>query len=562
MTICSSLSDLLRRLVRWTEPKGPPGTGKTASTMAPSLLARACWASLTGNSLNVLVTAPSNTAIDELLEDTAEILEETTGDGRPFDHPTNIELVRVGSKPSTLPDNVEYIDYNRDAHAGKVDRVADRLQANTHTGTQQISLGEYGTAGADEADAESAEAAESDEDAPITIVFTTIPSGWKFLEKITPGSSPDSEEVVTQSVWDVLAADEASMLEIPDFLHAGTAFRPHGQVLVAGDHRQLPPVQKADWDEVRRRDLRATAAYLSTLDYLRLLRGTDVIEDAPLEGFECDCDREAVDLPLVQLETTYRFDDRVASLMERTVYSKDGIPYESALDPASYEPKTEPPEAVAPIFDGETSVALITYDPKKPHQQSNPIESIITQSLIQYTSEESTVGVVTPHNAHRGSLLSQIPTSKTDSPDKGWREISPRDTQIETVNRFQGGERDVMMLNGTVSDPSYIEAESEFLLNENRINVSLTRHSKLLVVIVAESIIGHMPSDPDLYDEASIWKVLSSDLGEAPTVDDTADWSDDLGEFLGQTGWTGETVPTEPFVSEGLLPSSVSVYTL
>lgn len=97
-------------------------------------------------------------------------------------------------------------------------------------------------------------------------------------------------------------------------------------LLKAGDYRQLPSILKVVWDEVRRRDLRATPAYLSTLDPLRLLLGTDVIEDVPLKWFECGCDREAVDPPLVQLETTYRFDDRVASLMERTVYSKDGSP--------------------------------------------------------------------------------------------------------------------------------------------------------------------------------------------------------------------------------------------
>lgn len=49
-----------------------------------------------------------------------------------------------------------------------------------------------------------------------------------------------------------------------------------------------------------------------------------------------------------------------------------------------------------------------------------------------------------------------------------------QDVLFETRNRFHGGERNVMSMNATVSDGNYIAAEDEFLLTENRINVSST----------------------------------------------------------------------------------------
>jgi hypothetical protein len=557
--------------------QGPPGTGKTAATMAPSLLARAYAATADGHSANMLVTAPSNTAIDQLLKDTAELLEQAESDDAPFASHGDVELVRIGSRNGTGESNVTYADYNKDAHESRIDRICERLHTDTHTHERTSGDGVAGSPGGDEqlslsswsdssqsgdeggADAESDSAKESEP--PITIVFATVPRSWNFLKRYTPGSQPDTAEVAAQSVWDVIAFDEASMLEIPQLLHAGVGFREGGQVLVAGDHRQLPPVQKADWDDVRRRDIRETAAHLSALNYFRLLRGIDVLDEAEMDGFKHDCDREAVSIPLIQLDTTFRFDEQVASLMQRTLYSKDGIPYQANEELAGYETDDAPPDVLKTVFSGETSVALITYDPVVEHQQWNPIESIITQSLIPHTDEDTEIGVVTPHNAHRGHLHSHLPTSRRTDADGGWRSLPGRDTQIETVNKFQGGERHMMVVNATVSDPSYIDTESDFLLSEKRINVSLTRHSELLVVVVPNTILGYIPSDPDLYEEATIWKVLAADLGEAPTASVEPDWSDDLGAFLADTDWESETVP-DFFTKDELLPLEVSIYTL
>lgn len=540
--------------------QGPPGTGKTAATMAPSLLARACAAATNGRSLNFLVTAPSNTAIDQLLEDTAELLETAKGDGGPFASGVDIELFRIAPTVGKLADKVTAADYNNEDHDGRIRRLDERLRTHgsLHEDDAQQSLTDYSGDGEPQKDNDATE--DNDDTPPITFVFATVARTWRLLKEIAPSSKPEDSEIAAQSLWDVIAVDEASMFELPDLLLAGSAFRGHGQVLVAGDHRQLPPVQKRDWEDTRRRDLRATAAHLSTLDYLRLLRGEDVLEDDQLAGFECNCTRKNVQIPLVQLVTTYRFDDRVASLMQRTVYSKDGIPYESGRESDIVDACQDPPDPLATIFGEDTSVALIAYNPTEYHQQWNPIESIITQTILYYTTSDTDIGIVTPHNAHRGHLQSTLSSGQNDSQDSFGRGISQRDVQIDTVNRFQGGERDLMVLNATVSDPSYIDSESEFLLQENRINVSLTRHRDLLVVVVPESILGYVPGEPELYEQATIWKVLASDLGESPTATEAKpNWQGELGNFLVDAGWTPETVPD--FLNP-MLPSEIFVYTL
>ncbi len=90
-----------------------------------------------------------------------------------------------------------------------------------------------------------------------------------------------------------------------------------------------------------------------------------------------------------------------------------------------------------------------------------------------------------------------------------------------------------MAVNATVSDPNDIAAEDEFLLTENRINVSLTRHRDLLIVFAPEALLGYLPDDPELYEQATLWKMLALEPGDKAggnRVDN--DWTGDLGHVL------------------------------
>ena len=58
-------------------------------------------------------------------------------------------------------------------------------------------------------------------DEPLTLVFATTTRSWRFLKEIAPGSNPDDSTIAEQELWHLLAVDEASMLELPNFLLAG-----------------------------------------------------------------------------------------------------------------------------------------------------------------------------------------------------------------------------------------------------------------------------------------------------------------------------------------------------
>ena len=104
---------------------------------------------------------------------------------------------------------------------------------------------------------------------------------------------------------------------------------------------------------------------------------------------------------------------------------------------------------------------------------------------------------------------------------------------MDTVERYQGGEADFIIISSTVSDPDYVRSESEFLLNLNRINVAISRMKKKLVIVASRSIFEFMPQDAKDYDKALLWRGIAQTVGF--TANSTPKWRGSLSEFLGKT---------------------------
>lgn len=63
---------------------------------------------------------------------------------------------------------------------------------------------------------------------------------------------------------------------------------------------------------------------------------------------------------------------------------------------------------------------------------------------------------------------------------------------IDTVERVQGAERDVILFAFTTSDPDFVA--SEFLNNPNRFNVAITRARQKLVVVGSRAFFSAIPT--------------------------------------------------------------------
>jgi superfamily I DNA and/or RNA helicase len=74
--------------------------------------------------------------------------------------------------------------------------------------------------------------------------------------------------------------------------------------------------------------------------------------------------------------------------------------------------------------------------------------------------------------------------------------MAPAETPIvDTVERMQGNERELIVVSYAVADREYAESEAGFLLSPNRFNVAVTRARSKLVLLVSEEVLEAVPSD-------------------------------------------------------------------
>lgn len=464
--------------------QGPPGTGKTSGATSLAILARAFARGTDGKPLRAMITGASNKAIDEVMEDVHDALveyqEKTTGQ-TPLD---NVQLVRLtGNPPSNQLEQVDYTSlYDNE------DEI-ERLYRNhlENAGSRQATISE--TSGGSPTH---------------TIIFTTPSTFYKFaqyhpdvLEYNQGVDAADRMDGFEQyrSLFDLLCVDEASMLSMPQLAMAGAFTSEEAQIILSGDQRQMPPVQQYEWLDEDRRTIEEVVPFLSSLDFFRLLRGDD-LEQLSEEHWDALPSNYNADIPITRLQTTYRCHSDVADFLRRWVYQQDGINYRSDQTYTIQPTKTDN-TAIQNILDKDTPITLILHEDAS-SRQSNRVEAKMAREIIEAIPPSETTGVVTPHNAQKGLL-----NTMTDR------------AQVDTVERFQGGQRDVMVVSATVSDPDFLSAESEFILNPNRLNVALSRMKKKLVVIAPKTLFTLLPDDTDEYEDSIIWKGLYKEVDVA-----------------------------------------------
>ena len=284
---------------------------------------------------------------------------------------------------------------------------------------------------------------------------------------------------------------------------------------------------------------------------------TDDPEDSPIQ--------------VEQLIESHRFDQELAGLLTRFQYHMDDITLTAAkphpLPSSAYTASTA---GLAAVFESSASLVFVCYDDRN-HQMVNPIETTITQAIAEAVSSSSptakpdggttdsvcgdpaetgtdgplaaaiqtdsdgpstpSFGVVTPHNAQRGALDMRLDDTMT----------------ANTVEKYQGGERDVIAVSATVSDPEFARREERFILNPNRLLVTISRSRQLSVVVCSTSLFEVAPKDTESLDGGPVWARLFT---QAAGRDPSPAWAGELAAFVGDSVDVHATVPVEVYHGE------------
>jgi hypothetical protein len=432
--------------------QGPPGTGKSYST-AFAVFARLQGAMKEKRPCRVFVSCKTHAATDVLLKNVLEVREKLRElraadpklfakhfDARLLDVP----LYRVAPR-DLPPEGVIHLPKD-DEKQDDEDYNADVIQGS-----------EWAVVGA-------------------------TPGGiYGMLKKKWP------KGIFGHELCDLLVLDEASQMNLPEAVMAALALKADAPVVVVGDHRQMPPIVKHDWDAEARRTFRQFQVYESLFDTLR-----------------------AKHPPIIRFAESFRLHSAMAEFLRQEVYRHDGIAYHSKKrDRLPAHPVAD--DLAAAVLHPDYPLVVVAHD-EAGSQMRNAFEQALIEPVLRSLADKTKygldavdgLGIVVPHRAQRAALQQAFPELCILDAATGL----PSRSAIDTVERFQGGERTVILVSATESDRAYLLASSQFLLDPRRLTVALSRAKRKMVLVASRSIFSLFSPDEETFANALLWKNL------------------------------------------------------
>ncbi len=437
---------------------GPPGTGKT-STLTAYLMAVIEEAIAMDRPRKILLTGPNYRAVEVLLHKLLEALNHQPALA------CQLFMAYSKSRPVTpLP-----------------------VPAAGHLVANAVSLG-------DGAGVAALQAAYSSKGVSVFAISAhTIPS---LVEATTGNAAP------LVNAFDLVVIDESSQVPVTLALRPLAALNANAELVVAGDPMQMPPVQSLAPPAGAEHLVGSIHSYLTerfAIAQQRLLvnyRSADHLVDfARTLGYD---QRLSANTPSRRLQLLN---------VPSSIVLPAGLPASSAwgalLDPAKVVTTLlhdDPRSSQANAAEAKM-VASLVYTLR--HCVASALAPSGGTPLSQFTDDDfirEGVGVVTPHKAQRSLVLSELnnlfPGVSRDLLQES----------VDTVERFQGGERHTIIVSFGVGDVDVIQGEEEFLLQMERANVAISRAMGKCIVIMPKSLAYHLPNDSKVAKTASALK--------------------------------------------------------
>jgi AAA domain len=429
---------------------GPPGTGKT-NTLAALLHGLTQEANTRNSPLRILVTGPTYKAVEELMYRTANLLsKDPAAIGTMYMGYSRSRA--LGSSLTSLPAHVSYTPISID---------------NQDPTYQQFLLELFN--GSD-----------------VVIVGCQIRQARRFPKEL--GS-------FVQPLFDVVIIDESSQVPVSQSLSALCGLKEDARLIIAGDHLQMPPITSIEPP--------CEAAYLvgSIQTYLLQRR---------------------FNYPVTQctLEMNYRSNEHIVEFARRIGYSSSlqshypmtALHFINQLSNQSVYPVTLPwCEAFTELLTPAHKIVTLLHEDEV-SSQGNHFEARVVAGTVWMLRQsvsanldghgpvtthavptpnefwDNCVGIVTPHRAQRALVIRELQALFPGEQDL----ISEA---VDTVERFQGGERHTIIVTFGVGDTDVISGEEAFLMQLERTNVAVSRAMAKCIVVMPRTLAAYIPED-------------------------------------------------------------------
>ena len=282
--------------------------------------------------------------------------------------------------------------------------------------------------------------------------------------------------------WDIIIIDEAGQLTIP---LAIAAMVKGGKYILIGDHKQLPPIVAENKDDI--------VFTKSIFEHLFKYN----------EG--------------IMLDITYRMNKQINDFPSRQFYEGKLKPFSRnenwILDVVNEFGKHKD------ILDISKPEVLFCHKHSSNQSRSDFEANLVAELINEYVSKGLSgkdIAVITPFRAQ----VRQIKKYVSKLP---FYERFKEDLLIDTVERIQGQERDVIIYSLATSDPEKAKQRADFFFNPNRFNVAITRARKKRIVIASISLFSIETNDKKLQPLIKNFKDFYKDSTVIEEQSDTQD---------------------------------------
>jgi|CXWL01.1.fsa_nt_gi hypothetical protein len=456
---------------------GPPGTGKSR-TLRAIILGALLDAHLNQLPLRMLITANTYNAIDNIILkldiDLRELIED------------NCQLYRIQSKFREAP-SPAWVEQYPSIH----NLILNRAQPSADILNLRREL-----------------------QSPTGIVIVACTPEQLHNLAIAPNSNSLSRPEDTVKAWfDMIVLDEASQMDVATSTLVLSKIKGTGICIMAGDDLQLPPIHQAKAPEGVEGIVGSVYNFYRRFHdmvpkslNINYRSNSSITQFTRLAGYSESLQSHSTDLQL-------SLSDDISSA-DAPVGWPTGLLWTPAWQ-----------ELVSPSFPTVSFIYADTLSSQVNEFEADSIASLLwllrgslrkqlrnermvnglfrpeTEELHDSTSFwQNAVGVVTPHKAQMAKVVSRL------------RQVFPHDSgeliygAVDTVERYQGHERDVIIASFGIGDPDIIKSEDEFLYSLNRFNVMVSRARAKVIVFMTQSLLNHLSDDIEVLNESRLLK--------------------------------------------------------
>ena len=248
--------------------------------------------------------------------------------------------------------------------------------------------------------------------------------------------------------FDTLIIDEAGQMTVPLAL---MGMRCAKKVILAGDHKQLPPIISTD---------KIDPALKSSI-------------------FQTLVSRENCTM----LNISFRMCEPICTFVSKLFYENEVKPKRPGLGPMAEDDKG--------LYSPSTPLFFMDVDDRG-EQVSEKEAAAIADAIcgfIQRKHPARDIAVLAPFRAQAAAIRREFRHRKDILSDEDLSVLT-----VDTVDKMQGQEREVIFFSFTSGDPEYMNEMADFLYSPNKLNVAFSRAKSKLILVGNKRELAKMDS--------------------------------------------------------------------